>query len=203
MDKHLSEVFERLRDIRKKFFKHRSMTNKKQYEEERDQAIALLEQAREKWKISQYEKISTAGSDKEKWKIINNMTNCETRMEVQPIRFTDPQSKKVGYFFEDHEILKEMEKYHIEKESSITAEKLDQEVKKLKALNSFDNPESIMNSEITDTEVSNTFGTCTGAAGPDNFKGNLIDNANRNLMTKCLKILWNKAWDEGVFLDRW
>ena len=121
-------------------------------------------------------------------------------MEVQPIRYINTQTKKAEYFFEDQEILKEMEKYHILKESSITAEDLDREIKQLKASNTFDNPGSIMNSEISETEVSNTFGTCTGAAGPDNFKGNLIDNADRNLMTKCLKLLWNKAWDEGVFL---
>ena len=84
--------------------KHRSITNKKEYEEKRDKAIALLEKSKEQWKISQFEKISATSSDKEKWKIINDMTNCDTKMEVQPIRYIDAQTKKIEYFFEDTKI---------------------------------------------------------------------------------------------------
>ena len=75
--------------------KHRSILNKKIYEEKRDKAIALIEELRESWKLSQIEKIGNASSDKEKWCIINDMTNCDVKMEVQPIRYVDESTKKV------------------------------------------------------------------------------------------------------------
>ena len=62
------------------------MLNKSIYEKKRDKIIIEVELAKEKWRISQCEKIGSTSSDKEKWKIINNMTNTTTQMEVQPIR---------------------------------------------------------------------------------------------------------------------
>ena len=132
------------------------------------------------------------------------MTNCDSKMEVQPIRYVDKDTKTTQYFFEDKDILREMEKYHIQKESSISKDELATEIDKRKKENkNVDNLINIKSSKISELKVTSTFSTCTGAGGPDNIKGNLIDNADRKQMIECLEILWNKAWDEGVFLDSW
>ena len=62
---------------------------------------------------------------------------------------------------------------------------------------------SIMDSPNTNFEVESTYGTCSGTPGPDGFRSKLIDNANREAMTKCLLILWQEAWSQGVFLKDW
>ena len=90
-----------------------------------------------------------------------------------------------------------MEKYHIQKESSIPRDELEAKIEDLKK--DVVNTNDIMSSKISELEVNSTFGTCTGAGGPDNIRGNLIDKADRKLMSECVDILYNKAWDEGVF----
>ena len=167
----------------------------------REKVIESLELAKEKWKISQYEKIACTSSEKEKWKIINDMTNTTVQMNVQPIRHINKESKEVEYLFEDSEILKEMEKYHILKESIYDNVSLGQKISKLRQENSGIENRDIMNMKITKEEVANTFGTCTGAPGPDGFHANLLDKAHRETIMECLSELWNKAWEEGVFLD--
>ena len=61
----------------------------------------------------------------------------------------------------------------------------------------------IMNLSIQAHEVDKTFGTCIGSPGPDNFRGNHIDNADRDSMRDCLLYLYDKAWDKGLFLVEW
>ena len=113
IDRKMAEKLAELRMLRKKFKRHKSMLNQKLYEEKREGVITEFEIAKEKWKVRQCESIAHAKSDKEKWKIINELTNTSVRMEVQPIRQVDVVTKEIVYLFEDGEILKEMENYHI------------------------------------------------------------------------------------------
>ena len=55
-----------------------------------------------------------------------------------------------------------------------------------------------MNSEITDYEISNTFGRGSDTPGPGGLSAKLIDMADRNTMHQCIKLIWNKAWDNGT-----
>ena len=60
----LSAKLAELRELRKKFLRHRSMRNKKSYEDLRENVVGLLEMAKEEWKIMQCEKIANAPSIK-------------------------------------------------------------------------------------------------------------------------------------------
>jgi len=51
----------------------------------------------------------------------------------------------------------------------------------------------LMDAEISDHEVSLTFGKGTDTAGPDDISASMIDKADGDLMHCCLRILWNKA----------
>jgi len=53
---------------------------------------------------------------------------------------------------------------------------------------------NMMNDDISDHEVSSTFGKGYDCSGPDSISAKLIDNAERYVMHECLKILWNKVW---------
>ena len=72
-----------------------------------------MEEARIEWRNSQCDKLEDV-PERQKWRIINTLTNNESKTQVQPIRKkrSDGSSE---YLFEDKEILSEMEKYHIEK----------------------------------------------------------------------------------------
>ena len=79
------------------------------------------------------------------------MTNCDSKMEVQPIRYVDKDTKTTQYFFEDKDILREMEKYHIQKESSISKDELATEIDKRKKENkNVDNLINIKSSKISE-----------------------------------------------------
>jgi len=60
-----------------------------------------------------------------------------------------------------------------------------------------------MSAPISLEEVDKTFNSCLGAPGPDGFRGLLLDKANREQMRKCLKFLWNKVWEQGIFVTEW
>ena len=73
----------------------------------------------------------------------------------------------------------------------------------LKLRNEIENDSDIMNHRISRQEIGSTFNSCTGATGPDLVHANMLDRADRGKMTDCLSILWNQAWNEGVFPDIW
>ena len=116
VDNELSSMMEELRNLRRKYQRHRSETNKRSYEEKREQVENYLDKVKEVYKVEQCKRIAEARSDKERWQIINRLTNSEVRMSVQPIRRT--VNGKEEYAFEDKEIIEEMETYHICKEGS-------------------------------------------------------------------------------------
>ena len=61
----------------------------------------------------------------------------------------------------------------------------------------------ILNSDITLQEVKSTFGTSSGAPGPDGFSGKLLDEADRDEVAKALHHIFQKAWGEGTFAKTW
>ena len=198
----ISASLTEVRNHRKQFKKHRSPKNRQLYENKRDEVMVEMEIAQEKWRIEKCEEIAKAESDKEKWKKINKMTNTDIRFDIQPLRNVDPVTKKESYLFKDEDILKEMERYHIVKEG-IDNKDLVEEVDGIKDECSQEKGNELMNSKISEAEVRNTFRSCTGAAGPDGVHANLLDKADREYMVKVLWVIWNQAWEEGVFLEGW
>ena len=199
----ISDLLMKLKNQKKRFMKHRSPSNKLLYEKKREKVLQEIESAHERWKIDEFEKIAKESSDKEKWKGINRMTNSDFRFDIQPIRKTDPVTKKQSYLFKDDEILLEMENYHISKEKSIDTKRLNTKIKELKDENAKEMSEDWMNCEINGSEIDSTFGICTGPAGPDNVHGNLLDKADRGKMHQCLSVIWNQAWKEGIYIEGW
>ena len=191
-----------VRKFRRRFAKHRCPLNRSLFESKRDEVMLEVEKAHERWKIARCEEVGTAKTDKEKWKRINKLTNSDQRFDIQPIRKTDSNTNSEYYLFEDSEILEEMEKYHISKQGS-DGTILNREIEKLKEECSEDHGNYLMSSSITKTEVDSTFGLCTGAAGPDGVGAKLLDNASRELMSRSLEVIWNQAWDEGLYLEVW
>ena len=61
----------------------------------------------------------------------------------------------------------------------------------------------IMNDDISDHEVKSTFCKGSNCSGHDGISAKLIDNAERQLMHECLRILWNEVWAEGYFPSEW
>ena len=199
IDKLLSSMLTDLRKLRKKFQRHRSQANRTKFEEKRIEVENYMDRMKEIYKINQCKKIAETKSDKEKWRIINKLTNSDPRMSVQPIR--RKVDGKEEYFFEDNDIIKEMEDYHICKDGAYTQDDLDTWIESQKV--DTGDGLSIMDQSIKMHEVDKTFGTCIGAPGPDGFRGNLIDNAERDSMRNCLLFLYNSAWDNGLFLAEW
>ena len=81
-----------------------------------------------------------------------------------------------------------MEKYHVDKPGSEPL-KITPTLKEWieKARKSADN--DIMDFPISRFEIESTYNTCSGAQGADRFLSKLIDNAEREAMTNCLKTL--------------
>ena len=131
--------------------------------------------------------------------IISKLLNHNQNSTVQPI--------KVGneYMFEDQDILKEMEKYHVEKviHNDAHSKVLQEKIKIWKDEARATTSKTIMDKEISKQEVKSTFGTCSGTPGPDGIFSKLIDNASREEMIECLQMLWGKSWKNGVFIKEW
>ena len=108
---------------------------------------------------------------------------------------------EVEYLFDNDKIITEMENYHVKKECDWSSHSLNEALREMKS--SVLGDSGIMNRKIENREIMYTFGSCTGAPGPDNFAGSLNDGAERESMMGCLDFIWNKAWDEGKFLTDW
>ena len=134
--------------------------------------------------------------DNEKWKAISKLLNHKQNSTVQPIKVGDE------FLFEDCDILKEMEKYHVEKESTkcTSSDALASMINKWKVEASMSASETSMDKDITLHEVNTTFGLCSGAPGNDGVFSKLIDNASRDEMAKCLWMIWGKSWKKGKFI---
>ena len=109
-------------------------------------------------------------------------------MEVQPIR--KKYDNGITYLFEDADIRQELEDHRIRK--SIISSNI-----------VTGNGTALMNDNISDYKVSCTFSRGSHTTGFDGISGKLIDEADRESMHGCLKMLWNKAWNEGYFASDW
>ena len=61
----------------------------------------------------------------------------------------------------------------------------------------------LMNTGISDHEIRSTFGKGSNTPGPDGISSKLVDEADRNSMHMCLRMLWNNAWSAGYFITEW
>ena len=65
------------------------------------------------------------------------------------------------------------------------------------------NFDAVLNGQISDLKVQNTFGIGTDTPGPDGISSSMIDKADRELMHAFLMLLWNEAWISGCFINEW
>ena len=86
--KELSEQLKEMREIRKRYMKHRSMKNTKLYLEKSKEVAEAMEEARIEWRNSQCDKLEDV-PERQKWRIINTLTNNQSKTQVQPIRKKD------------------------------------------------------------------------------------------------------------------
>ena len=178
MNPDVSKKVDELRDFRKRFSRHRSERNSLLLEQKREEVCAQLALARQKWVLEQSARIPYV-NEKEKWKIINDLTNTSQNFNVQPIAEIQ-EDGSTKYLFDDREILEKMEQYHIEKEGlSNINENMDQLLPLIEEAKRNINTPGILNDPISPEEVKLTFNTCTGAAGPDGFHSKMIDNSDR------------------------
>jgi len=104
------------------------------------------------------------------------------------------------FLFSDVDIRKAMEDYHIRKaqddenvEIQIEEDDIQCHLKDWNDEATSCSIDSSMNSDTMDQEVKSTFGKGTNAAGPDSISASMIDKSVRELMYKCLGILWNRS----------
>jgi len=114
-----------------------------------------------------------------------------------------------SYLFEDSEIRRALEDHHIKKVTAVdvssqcSEDNTSSDIEYLETRAREGNGSCITNSDFTDSEVRSTFGKGSITPGPDGISTKLVDNADREVMHNCLKVLWNRAWSEGYFFTEW
>jgi len=142
-------------------------------------------------------------SESEKCRIISRHTNQTTSVGIQPLKKLI--NGKDVYLFNDDDIRTELEEYHIRKDDSDKGQSEEGEIdmedsikdwveQAIKGSGNF-----WVDSDISDYEVKATFGRGADTAGPGDISAKLVDNADRNVMHMCLKLLWNKALANSYF----
>jgi len=71
--------------MKKKCRNQRSRRNAEKYKEFLDETMIIVQQEERKYWLSQCNKLTTV-SEKDKWKLINKLTNQQVSGAVQPIR---------------------------------------------------------------------------------------------------------------------
>ena len=197
----ISERFKYLRVLKRKCRHRKSPANISVYKHYLSDTLELLKKSERDYWLSQCNRISTL-DDRKKWKAINRLTNQQLPHRVHPIR--SQQQGQQCYLFSDHEISAEMEKHYIHiKDPQVVTDEISDFLRCHEKLSYGYNSADIMNSPISDREVTGSFGTGTPTPGPDNVSSTLIDKADRNQMHRCLLYLWNRAWSAGYFFKDW
>ena len=166
----------------------------------------MINRAEHEWWLNECNKLQNM-NEREKWKAIEKLTNQSCKFGIQPIRIQE-QGKDV-YLFADDENRIILERHHISKDSHTNVFSPDDRADMRQAVQGMISPTKggvgidLMNSEITDYEISNTFGRGSDTPGPDGLSAKLIDMADRNMMHQCIKLIWNKAWNNGYFINEW
>ena len=103
-----------------------------------------------------------------------------------------------------------METYHIKQLDPQKAAKDLEEIEFLKqemsdlSLQDVETPSSLlMNQPISESEINLTFGGSYGAPGSDRVSASMLDLADRDSLSLCLFLIFNKLWKAGTFLDKW
>jgi len=208
ISRELYQQLQRLRKLKKKCTLRKSPANVAEYVKLPKDTIDKLSRAEEEWWLNECNKLPRFG-ESQIWKIINKLTNQDTSTQVQPIKKAG--SVQAEYVFSDTEITQELENYRINKVNHIPLLEVESEKEvhnKVSNLieiakNSDNDNNDLINADISDYEVKRTFGRGTDTPGPDGISAKLIDNADRDTMQICLKVLWNKAWCEGRFVNDW
>ena len=211
MDKEASSYIDSLRAARKRYRSHRSALNRERLDTARSKATVAIKSAKEKFLLSETQKIPKVG-EKEKWNIINKLTSSASSPSVQPIK-VELEDGSSTYAFEDAEIRSLMEEYHIKQLSETQRKEFHDQVTDLKneALSPSTatlDPESsashdLMNKGISLREVVDTFGSSDGSPGPDNVSAKLLDKADRDAISSCILVIFNRLWDAGIFPRPW
>ena len=200
-----TEIIEKLREQRaakKKWKRRRSPRNYEKYTELVDQTEKMISEAKDRWWTAEIKRLEEAPQEK-KWKILDQITNPQLRMGIQPVKVDG------SYVFSDEEILEQMEKVHVRKgdccndvdEDVVNNLQLDIETARNQCIE--DDDDDLNNTMITIDEVESTFGKCSNTAGSDGITAAMIDNAHREKMTECLHHLWNSIWAENKIPAQW
>jgi len=164
--KELTEQLKTQRQARRKWKNQRSPRNYAVYQKIVKDTEKMIAEVKQRWWESEINRLEEA-SNEQKWKILERLTDPCVRMGVQPI--------KVGssYVFSDEEILDEMEKVHIHKDSfhSILPSHIDKQVSEwideASAESHSDvSSDDLHNASITYEEVSRTYDTGSNTPGP-------------------------------------
>ena len=206
IDSNASRCIKKLRLAKKLYIRRRSSLNSHRLELARQEASDALNLARNKWLVSECNKIPKVG-EKEKWNIINKLTSTSRSTTVQPIEVTGTNN----YVFSDEEIRALMEEYHISK--GLDASLLINEVKEVQqkiadghissSVQVSEASSRLMNSPISESEIDFSFGSSDGSPGPDGVSAKWIDCADREVMTECLLYIFNNLWILGHFHSDW
>lgn len=211
IDKDISDKLKELRKLKRKCRLGRSRANLHEYRKMQKGVVDVIQTAEDEWLAAECEKLSTA-TESEKWKLINKLTN-QSNMVVQPI--VKDCNGLQEFMFSDDDICHELEQYHICKSQFLptcdqTTEDAIREAVSEMVREARNNcitgkgcESDIMNADVTDHEVSRTFSKGSDTPGHHGISANLIDNADREQMHRCLKFLWNTAWCKGHFANEW
>jgi len=163
----------------------------------------MLADVKQQWWESEINHLEEAPHE-QKWKILDRLTDPCVRMGVQPIKVSS------SYVFSDKEILEEMEKVHIHKDTfySIHPSQIDKQVREWIDEASAEShsdvtPDDLHNAIITHEEIFRTYETGSNTPGPDGVTAMMIDKAHRENLTECLYRLWNKIWISHTIPVQW
>ena len=182
-----------LKEAKKHVRRHKSPRNVYNYKALLQETIEKVAEAKEKWWKEEC-LLFQNDSDKDMWKRVERLSNQSSQNGIQPIQVINEDGTQ-SFVFEDQNIIKEMEKYHVIKKPNIDMSKLEgaeKDVEEAKKVAQAGSGNQIMNGDITDREIASTFDTCKGAPGPDTISAKMIDECDRESMHSCLKVIWNK-----------
>ena len=201
----IASKLKELRQLKRKWRLRRSPANGREYKKAVEETYAEVKQAEKEYWLSECQKL-VGMRDQDKWKVIQKLTNHQTAHGVQPLRVNN--NGKDTFLFEDADIRTELENAYIRKTTNcVSALRRDEElllaVEDMKKMAWKGNGNELMNGVISDLEVESSFGIGSETPGPDGISGKLIDKADRPVMFKCLKFLWNQLWCVGTFVSVW
>ena len=120
MNRELKAAMDDLRKSSSRYSRHRSELNKDLLDKKRDEVRLIAGLCRQNWIMNECARMTDANY-KEKWQIINKLTNTATNFQVQPIAEKQADGS-VKFYFEDADVLRKMEQYHIKMGIRISAQ---------------------------------------------------------------------------------